>query len=211
MTATSKLRTADPAATSGPGAHRRASAAGERRRAGGSRLITLLLVLVVIFFGLLALVRLFGYGTLVVRSGSMAETAPVGSVVVARPLDAGDVRVGDVILVRREGAAASAPVLHRVVSLTHRDGEPVVTTKGDSNATVDPTPYLLRGTTMTPVLAVPYVGRVFAAARTPLGWTLLIAIPATALLWVQLRAIWLTPRRRAGTPTPTSEHAPAAG
>lgn len=194
-----------------------------RRRGSASGLLTALLVVIVLCLALLALPRLLGYGTLVVRSGSMAETAPVGSLVVARPLNTRDVRVGDVILVRREGATASAPVLHRVVTLTHRSGEVVVTTKGDSNATPDPTPYLLRGRTMTPVLAVPYLGRVFAAVHTRLGWMLLIGLPATVLLWVQLRTIWSPsrrrhahrsqavrfPRRRREGSQMTSEHAPA--
>ncbi|GEM_PF-4977882 len=99
-----------------------------------------------------------------------------------------------------------------------------MTTKGDSNATADRTPYLLRGRTMTPVLAVPYIGRAYAVVHTPLGWTLLIALPATVLLWVQLRTIWspsrrrathrsrarwFPTRRRAGSPIPNG-HAPAA-
>jgi len=156
-----------------------------------------LVVAIVLLLALLALPGLIGYGTLVVRSGSMAQTAPVGSLVVARPLEARDVRVGDVILVRRDGTVASAPVLHRVISLTHREGEIVVTTKGDSNSAPDKTPYLLRGKTMTPVLAIPHVGRAFAFVHTPLGWVLLIALPATVLLCAQLRTIWCPAPRRA--------------
>jgi signal peptidase I len=193
---------------SGPRTADRVTGSGGRRRARGSSLVTVLLLAAVIVFGLLALPRVFGYGTLVVRSGSMQQTAPVGSLVVARPLDAREVRVGDVILVRREGTT-STPVLHRVVTLTHRKGEVVVTTKGDSNKSADPTPYLLRGTTMTPILALPHVGRALDLARTPLGWTMLIALPASVLLWVQLRTIWFPPRQHA-RPLPR-EHAPTAG
>lgn len=183
---------------------------GGGRRGPASGLVTGLLVAVVLCLALLALPRLFGYGTLVVHSGSMAETAPVGSLVLTRPLDTRDVRAGDVILVRREGATAAAPVLHRVVTLTHRAGETVVTTKGDSNPAPDPQPYVLRGRTMTPVLAVPYAGRALAVVRTPLGWTLLIGLPATVLLWMQLQAIWF-PRRARCAPSPIARHhAPAA-
>lgn len=86
-------------------------------------MLTAVLVAIVLCLALLALPGFFGYGTLVVRSGSMAKSAPVGSLVVARPLDTRDVRVGDVILVRRAGATASAPVMHRVVTLTPTGGE----------------------------------------------------------------------------------------
>jgi signal peptidase I len=190
--------------------HRRqgGSARPGLRRRVASRLLTALIVAAVLFLALLSLPRLVGYGTLVVRSGSMEQTAPVGSLVVARPLEAADVRVGDVILVRRDGPAESAPVLHRVVSLIHRGAEIEVTTKGDSNAAPDRTPFLLRGPTMTPVLAVPHVGQAFDFVRSPLGWTGLIALPATALLCAQLRTIWLPAPRRGPHRSPAS-HAPA--
>ena len=170
---------------------------GSRRPRGASGLLTALIVAVVLFLSLMAMPGLFGYGTLVVLSGSMEETAPVGSLVLARPLDTRDVVVGDVILVRREGATVTAatPVLHRVISLTHREGGMVVTTKGDSNAAPDPTPYTLHGKTMTPVFAVPHLGRGYTFVHSPLGWTLLVALPATMLLWVELRTIWFPARR----------------
>lgn len=179
----------------GPGAspprHRRGRPARHADRVP----TTLALVALVIVLGLPVLPRLFGYGIFTVRSASMAQTAPVGSLVVARPLAVGEVRVGDVVLVGRTDVPGALPVLHRVVSLSRRTGELVVITQGDSNAAPDPTPYLLRGTTMTPVLTVPHAGRLLTAARTPIGWTVLIALPATALLLTHLRAIWLPARR----------------
>jgi len=44
--------------------------------------------------------RLLGYGTLVVQGASMGDAAPVGSLVIARWTEAGDVAPGDVILIR---------------------------------------------------------------------------------------------------------------
>ena len=89
-------------------------------------------------------------------------------------------------------------MLHRVISLTHREGEMVVTTKGDSNAAPDPTPYTLHGKTMTPVFAVPHLGRAYTFVHSSLGWTLLVALPATMLLWVESRTIWpCAPKSRA--------------
>ncbi len=145
-----------------------------------------------------------GYGVLTVHSGSMEGTAPIGSAVVTRSLEPDQVRVDDVILVRAETAGITAPgVLHRVISRrVERGGEVVLRTKGDANPKPDPLPYVLSGTTMTPVLIVPYVGYALAFVRTPVGWTAVVALPATVLLWLQLQAIWAKPRRRPGSPRP---------
>ena len=167
--------------------------------------VNVLLASMIVCLGLLVVPRLFGYATLVVHSGSMGQAAPAGSLVLARPLDAREVRVSDVVLVRREGAEASPPVLHRVVSLAHRAGKVIVQTKGDSNSVADPSPYQLRGRTLTAVVAIPHAGGALSVARTPVGWTLLVAVPATVLLWMQLRAIWFPARRRSGA-VPASEH-----
>ena len=167
------------------------------------------LVVLVALLALAALPRLLGYGTLTVHSASMTGTASVGSLVVARHLSADEIRVGDVVLVRNKtDGVAAPPVLHRVIDLSHRDGQIVVRTQGDANAEPDPTPHVLTGDTMTPALVVPHVGRWLAFARTPLGWTTTVAIPATLLLWLQLKAIWL-PRRREPepVPTPAADHA----
>ncbi len=159
-----------------------------------------LLVAIVVTCALLALPRLLGYEMLTIHSGSMSEMAPVGSLVVSKPLAADDVRVGDVVRVRVEGEGVATPsVLHRVIELTRRDGEIVVRTKGDSNPKPDPTLYVLSGNTSTPVLVVPYAGRVLVFAQTPLGWMTAIALPATLVLWLQLKSIWFSPRRSVRT------------
>jgi len=165
------------------------------------------LVVLVALLALATMPRVLGYRTLTVQSASMTGTASVGSLVVARPLSADEVEVGDVVLVRAEtDGVAAAPVLHRVIELHRRGGQVVVRTKGDANATPDPNPYVLAGDTMTPVLVVPHAGRWLAFARTPLGWTAIVAIPATLLLWFQMKAIWFP--RRPPEPDPAARPVP---
>jgi len=194
---------ARPVRSTGGRAGRRLS--GWLLRAGA----TGVLVVLIAFLGLAAVPRLAGYQTLTVQSASMTGTASVGSLVVARPLSADEVQVGDVVLVRKEtDGVVAAPVLHRVIELQHRGGRVVVRTKGDANAQPDPTPYVLTGETMTPVLVVPQAGRWLAFARTPLGWTTIVAIPATLLLWLQLKSIWFPRRRKPeSVPVPAADHA----
>ena len=168
-----------------------------------------MLFALVAVLALAALPRLLGYEMLTVHSGSMTGTASVGSLVVTKPITPDQVEVGDVVLVRAETEGLAAPgVLHRVIALHIRGGEVVVRTKGDANAAPDPEPYVLSGATVTPVLVVPHVGRAMAFARPPLGWMVIVALPATLLLWLQLKAIWFPGRRPTGPRThPASGHA----
>jgi signal peptidase len=133
-----------------------------------------------------------GYETLTVRSASMTGTADVGSMVVARPIAAEDVRVGQIILIRRERAGqVLPPVLHRVIE-RHVDasGQIMIQTKGDANAAQDPEPLALRGTTVTPVLIVPHLGVAVAALQTPAGWFGLVILPIVLALSVALGRMW---------------------
>ena len=157
------------------------------------RLVTRVVLLVVVAsLGAFAVSNLMGYETLTVRSASMTGTAGVGSMVVARPIAAADVRVGQVILIRRERAGkALAPVLHRVIE-RHVDasGQIMIRTKGDANTAADPERLVLRGTTVTPVLIVPHLGVAVAALQTPAGWFGLVILPVVLALSVALARMW---------------------
>lgn len=142
--------------------------------------------------GLLAVSSRLGYQNLFVRSGSMTGFASIGSLVVAQPLQASDVEVGDVILLHRQHEGRPmAPVLHRVIERSvGEDGAITVRTKGDANPDPDPEPYPLPSSTITPVLVVPGLGYVLATLRSPAGWLGLIVLPAVLLLSVVLVRLW---------------------
>jgi signal peptidase len=151
-------------------------------------LVGLVAVLVVAFAP-----RLWGYRSLVVRSDSMRPAAPVGSVVVARPIQPAQVRVGQLILVprrQRPGNEPLPPLLHRVVAVEHDHAGIVVQTKGDSNPTPDPARTLLRSATVTPVYVVPMVGFIMGFAATPGGWFLIVLLPASLLCATMILGIW---------------------
>jgi len=135
--------------------------------------------------------RAFGYGTLVVQGASMGDTAPMGSLVIARWTLAEDVEVRDVIVVQEDSEAGLArPRLHRVVSLDGQDGQILVRTKGDVNQTPDPKEYILPDRVLIPALTIPYLGYVASFATTPLGWVFLVLLPAIVLTLLALRNIW---------------------
>jgi signal peptidase len=165
-------------------------------------LVGLVAVLVVAFAP-----RLWGYRSLVVRSDSMRPAAPVGSVVVARPIQPAQVRVGQLILVprrQRPGKEPLAPLLHRVVAVEHDHEGVVVQTKGDANPTPDPARTVLRGATVTPVYVVPMVGYIMGFAATPGGWFVIVLLPASLLCGTMIAGIW-----RDDEETPSAQPAPS--
>lgn len=138
-----------------------------------------------------ALPRLFGYGTLQVDGGSMADAYPNGSLVITRWMPAEEAQLGDVIVVQEDSDDGPArPKLHRIVSLDEQGSQILVRTKGDANQTPDPKLYILPDQVRTPAHMLPYLGHVVGFVVTPLGWVLLVALPATLLCVTTLRAIW---------------------
>ncbi len=70
----------------------------------------------------------------VVSGGSMEPSMEVGDLALTRPVDAGDLRVGDVVRFR-EG---STPVLHRLIKIERSPQGRLFVTQGDANNAPDP-------------------------------------------------------------------------
>jgi signal peptidase len=133
--------------------------------------------------GLAHVVPASGHPVLIIRSGSMAPTIPVGAAVVLDAAPAGDIQVGDVVTMRLDNGAIFS---HRVTRLVSVGGVPYIETKGDANATVDPS--------LTPVshvmgrvaLTLPLVGFLMAGLAMPAGLAtvLLAALTLFTALWL---------------------------
>lgn len=81
--------------------------------------------------------RLAGATPYVVETGSMRPDLPPGTLLVVRPVDAGDVAIGDVITYQLESGKATV-VTHRVVAVgIDATGEWRWQTKGDANDAAD--------------------------------------------------------------------------
>jgi signal peptidase I len=148
-----------------------------------------LLVLGGVGLALVAMVvlRALGYSPLVVRSDSMGDAFPAGSLAVARPVRAAQVDIGDVVLVERD---RGAPILHRVVSRREGGGRLAVETKGDANRSADPVRYVLPDRVPVAAYRVPGLGYLVAFITTPAGWALLVVLPAALLAAGTLVQIW---------------------
>ena len=117
----------------------------------------------------------FGVGASVVLSGSMEPTLSVGDLLIVR--EAEGYLVGDVVVYQSGGMA----IVHRILSI---DGENAITQGDANNAPDEPIPVeTISGRVTT---AVPYVGYLVLALKTPIGIAVTIAA-AVALVVISGR------------------------
>jgi signal peptidase len=165
---------------------------------------------VLVVGGLLAIAfvpTLFGAESLIVTSGSMGKSMPVGSVAVTRLVDARAVSAGDVISFMSPGSRI--PTTHRVVAVTDDGVDRVFRTKGDANPAQDPEPVRVNGRVHVVERVVPFAGRVAVFARSPEGLVALLLIPAAGLLYERRRAARASALAHEEPPAPADP--PAAG
>lgn len=134
----------------------------------------------------------------IVKSGSMEPEIPTGSLVVVKPAEA--YIKGDIITFGKD-TKTDIPTTHRIIAI-NPDGSFV--SKGDANEEADVNP-VQRGEVIGKVIfSVPGAGYVLDFARTKLGFTLLIGIPAGLVILEELFTImretqkWYRGRRGKG-------------
>jgi signal peptidase I len=149
-----------------------------------------------VFLAAVAIVALFlifsvvpvkgGYKTLVVLSGSMEPKIHTGSVVAVKP--AKEYKVGDVITFG-ENTKTKTPTTHRIFEIKDDNGTKTYTTKGDANNAPDQKP-VAQGEILGKVLfSVPYVGYAVNAAQKPVGFLLIVIIPAVIIIYEEIQNI----------------------
>ena len=115
----------------------------------------------------------------IVKSGSMEPNIPTGSVVIVKP----ETRYlnGDVITFGKD-TKTDIPTTHRIIASTGEGTGTTYTTKGDANEEQDPTQVVARDVIGKVVFALPYAGFILDFARQPLGFGLLIGVPAALVI-----------------------------
>jgi signal peptidase len=115
-----------------------------------------------------------GYQARIVQSGSMEPAITTGSLVVTQQEE--QYSVDDVITFTTDGS--DIPTTHRIMSDGLQQGELVYYTKGDANNESDIEPVTPGQILGRVILSIPYLGYLLDFARQPLGFVLLIGVPA---------------------------------
>ncbi len=121
-----------------------------------------------------------------VQSGSMTPEIKMGSIVIVRPID--DYKIGDIITFQTTGSKES--VTHRIYDIKVVGGQPKYITKGDANNAPDQREVSKREIIGKVLIDIPYLGYVVSFAQKPLGFALIIIIPACLIIFDEARKIY---------------------
>jgi len=138
------------------------------------------------------------YEPMIVQSGSMEPSIPVGGVVLVRKgIDPGDITEGDVITFRTpEQTGEPSYTTHRVTELSYETGDLTFSTKGDANEEPDSWTVPAASVIGREVLSVPYLGYFVRHVQSPYGFMLVVVVPALLVITLELRKIYLDIRER---------------
>jgi len=128
----------------------------------------------------------FGWKVDAVFSGSMEPGLKLGSVVVTRPVEAEEIKAGDIITFY--SPLNEKLMSHRVVAVEHGSSFHFQT-KGDASEDADPFVVPAENVVGKVCLHLPYFGYVTQFVKTPLGFLLTICLPGLVVIVMEIRNI----------------------
>jgi signal peptidase len=135
----------------------------------------------------------------IVKSGSMEPVLKTGSIVIDKPQ--ATYHIGDIVTFGAD-TKAQVPTTHRIIAISGEGASAMITTKGDANNTPDASPSPMSSVHGKVIFTLPYLGYILSFARQPVGFVVLIGVPAILIILDESIAIWnevqnLRARRRA--------------
>ena len=150
----------------------------------------------VLVIGAFLLTTLFktpgNYQVKIVKSGSMEPAIKTGSVIVIKP--GAEYKVGEIITFGKDDKR-NIPTSHRISAVRMLQGKMLYTTKGDANNAPDAKEISQNEIIGRVVFKIPYLGYVLDMAKKPIGFFLLIVIPALAIVYDEIVKIWKEVRK----------------
>jgi len=149
-------------------------------------LLTILISLAVLFIGSMFPIP-GNYKIMTVLSGSMEPAIKTGSIVVSKSFS--DYKIGEIITFQLS-SANKTPTTHRVVEMEVIEGNPLYTTKGDANNAPDREEVNQKQIIGKVVLNIPFLGYAVNFVKKPIGFLLIIIIPAGIIISDELKKIY---------------------
>ena len=117
-----------------------------------------------------------------VFSGSMEPAIPVGGIVVIKPVDPETLKIGDIICFQ---LSEPTSITHRIINIIDEG----FMTKGDANE--DPDQWIVKKENVigNAIFTVPFIGYLGYFVKTPIGFILLILLPASLIIIMEIRNI----------------------
>ncbi len=155
------------------------------------KIIYYIFIALIAVIAILLIVSVFpitgNYKLFIVQSGSMAPAIKMGSIVMVKPVN--DYKIGDVVSFG-EVTKIKSPTTHRINDIKVSGGEPYYITKGDANNAPDQREITKREVIGRVLFSVPYMGYAVDFAKKPVGFMLLILVPATVIIYDEIKKIF---------------------
>lgn len=123
----------------------------------------------------------------VVLSGSMEPSIKTGSVVIIKPVK--QYEIGDVVTFGKDDKN-NVPTTHRIAEMHVVSGETRFVTKGDANDDRDIHEITSREIVGKVLFDIPYLGFILDMAKKPIGFVILIGIPALVIVSDEVTKIY---------------------
>ncbi|MBR3322055.1 signal peptidase I [Candidatus Saccharibacteria bacterium] len=152
-----------------------------------SRVGTVVVALVAVVAIALVGMRLAGFRTFTVMSGSMEPEYPVGAMLYVQPVNYYDLKVGDVI--SYVASDDKTVVTHRIVDIEVDKNDASVwrfKTKGDANTAPDANLVHYKNVLGTPMVTIPFIGYVAHNIQQPPGIYITLVVGTLLLAWTFL-------------------------
>jgi signal peptidase len=128
----------------------------------------------------------FGWEVDTVFSGSMEPQLKTGSVAITRPVEAEDIKVGDIITFH--SPLSEKLISHRVIAVEDSSSFSF-RTKGDANEDADPFVVPAQSVVGKICFHIPYFGYAAQFIKTPLGLLLTLCLPGLAIIVMEVVSI----------------------
>jgi len=149
-------------------------------------LLAILISLALLFIG--SMIPIPGnYKMMTVLSGSMEPIIKTGSIVVSKSFD--NYKIGEIITFE-SNEGGKIPTTHRIVEMEVQEGDPIYTTQGDANNAPDREDVRNKQIIGRVVLNIPFLGYAVNFVKKPIGFLLIIIIPAGIIILDEVKKIF---------------------
>jgi len=125
----------------------------------------------------------------------MQPAIKTGSIIISRPAE--DYKIGDIITFQLAGSRES--VTHRIADIKIEGGEPKYITKGDANNAPDLKEVPKSRVIGKVLFSFPYLGYIVSFTQKPIGFILVIVIPAVVIIGDEVKNIYVEIRNKKKT------------
>lgn len=164
-----------------------------------------LLLATAIAVGSAVTITVLGIGFTPVLSQSMSPVLTTGEIVITKPMPKNQIEIGDVAILPIPNDSGQR-FLHRIIEVQQMNGEVLVRTQGDSNASPDPWTLQIDSQNVPIVIAsIPKLGLVSSFFQTPsLRLSLGLAIVLLSLFGIfrAMQDVYRTTKHRSATVSP---------